>query len=238
MKTAQWVENTGLKSIFDALSPREICSVEVLEEIITTRVGIELNRRTIRVPQEYLQYFGNLRSKQYPNELAQLLAFLYEKRHAINSYLEIGAGKCGTFFTIDSYLRSVNPAFQKSIALDRRPEPPHFEAYRQLYKCEYVRSDSKKYRAPTFIDLILIDGDHSLESVTADYEAAYRCCRYAALHDIALKHIVGADVHQFWSSAKANHRCIEFLNTDAALPDPVGIGLIDLSDEQSSIHGN
>jgi hypothetical protein len=86
MGTGQWVENTALKSIFDALSPSEIGSVDTLEEIIRTRVGIELNRRAIRVPREYLQFFGNLRSKQYPNELAQFLAFLYEKRHAINSY--------------------------------------------------------------------------------------------------------------------------------------------------------
>jgi hypothetical protein len=237
MGIGQWVKNTALKLVFDALSPNEICSVEALEEIIRTRVGIELNRRAIRVPREYLQYFGNLRSKQYPNELAQLLAFLYEKRHAINSYLEIGAGKCGTFFTIDSYLRSVNPAFQKSIALDRKPEPPHFDAYRQFYKCEYVRSDSKQYRPPAFVDFILIDGDHSLESVTVDYDTVHRRCRYAAFHDIALKHIVGADVHKFWSCAKAQHRCREFLNKDMALPDPVGIGLMELSDENSSSHG-
>jgi hypothetical protein len=100
-----------------------------------------------------------------------------------------------------------------------------------------VRSDSKQYRPPAFVDLIFIDGDHSLESVTADYEIAHRHCRYVAFHDIALKHIVGADVHQFWSSAKAQHRCREFLNKDVALPDPVGIGLIELSDEQSSSDG-
>jgi len=95
--------------VFGALSEDEVRSVPVLERIIRERVGLRLNRRTLPIPEEYARYFGNLCAKQYPNELAQLLAFLYTQTDRVRSYLEIGVELCGTFYTVDSYLRSVSP---------------------------------------------------------------------------------------------------------------------------------
>ena len=96
-----WARAVELKAVFDALSQDEVYGIAVLAQIIKARVGLSLNRRTLPIPDGYLPYFGNLRCKQYPNELAQLLAFLYAQRDRIRSYLEIGVERCGTFYTVD-----------------------------------------------------------------------------------------------------------------------------------------
>ena len=152
-----WSRNTELKGVFDALSQELVGSVPALETIIKVCVGLSLNRRTLPIPDEYLPYFGNLRCKQYPNELAQLLAFLYTQRGRIRSYLEIGVERCGTFFTVDSYLRGVCPEFGHSIALDKRRHDCGFDAYQALYDCEFVEVRSGDWPMPDHVDLVLID---------------------------------------------------------------------------------
>ena len=223
---ATWCRNTELKGVFDALPESEKGSVHVLEGIIKTRVGINLPRRTLRVPKAYLRFFGNLRAKQYPNELAQFLAFLYARRTEVCTYLEIGVEHCGTFYTVDSYLRSVNPAFRSSTALDEAMEMCRFEEYEARYDCRFHQGRSADYVLREPVDLAFIDADHSYAGVSADFELVRRKARYVALHDVACVGVRGVEVKAFWDRIKGSHTHLEFLNRDPAIPGCLGIGVL------------
>ena len=221
-----WCRNTELKAAFDALPAGAKGDVGALEDIIRTRVGIDLDRRKFAVPASCLRYFGNLKAKQYPNELAQFLSFLHTKRTEIRSYLEIGAERCGTFYTVDSYLRSVNPEFQRSTAVDKAKRWCRFRAYQAAYDCRFVRMRSSNYVMDAPADLVLIDGDHSLTGVAADFRLVCGKARYVALHDTACVGLRYIQVKEFWEQVKGDYPHCEFLNQDADFPGCLGIGVL------------
>lgn len=57
-------------------------------------------------------------SLQNKNELAFLLGYLYYRREEIEHYIEVGVHKCGTFFVIDQFLRTVAKNYKYGIAID------------------------------------------------------------------------------------------------------------------------
>lgn len=221
-----WLRNIEIKRLFDELPENEKFRIDTLERIIKNNIGINLNRRTLPIPEEYLRYYGNLKSKQYPNELAQFLAFLYTRKDQINTYMEIGAEHCGTFYTVDSYLRSVNPRFQRSIAIDIMRKPSNFEAYREQYNCEYLQIRSLDLKIKGTIDLVLIDGDHNYNAVKADFEKVKDNCKFVAFHDVACSNIRGVEVKRFWDWIKGCYEYYEFLNTDPTIHSCLGIGIL------------
>lgn len=223
-----WSKNVEIKQLFDKLSANEKLEISTLERIIKNNIGINLNKRTLYVPEEYLQFCGNLKAKQYPNELAQFLAFLHTKKEQIYTYLEIGVEKCGTFYTVDSYLRSINPHFRASVAVDRKGKPRNFNAYEAKYNCQFVRTDSAHLKIDDVMDLVFIDGDHRYAAVKADFEKVRDMCKFVAFHDIAYKHLSGIEVARFWDEAKRRHKHVEFLNVDPVMSGRAGIGVLEL----------
>jgi hypothetical protein len=221
-----WIKNIEIKRLFDELPDNEKPKVDILERIIKNNIGINLNRRTLPVPDEYLQYYGNLKSKQYPNELAQFLAFLHARKDQINTYLEIGVENCGTFYTVDSYLRSINPHFRKSIAIDKMREPSNFEAYKKRYHCEYLCMNSRELKIKNAIDLVFIDGDHSYNAVKADFEKVKDNCKFVAFHDVVCNNIRGVEVKHLWDNIKISYEYYEFLNSNPTILGRLGIGVL------------
>jgi hypothetical protein len=223
-----WSKNVDIKQLFDKLQAHEKFEISTLERIIKNNIGINLNKHTLHVPEEYLQFCGNLKSKQYPNELAQFLAFLYTKKEQINTYLEIGVENCGTFYTIDSYLRSVNPHFRISIAVDRKDKPRNFNVYEEKYNCKFFLTNSADLKIDEVVDLVFIDANHHYYAVKADFEKVRGVCKFVAFHDIVYEHLRGIEVSCFWNQVKKHYKYYEFLNADPVIPDSAGIGVLEL----------
>jgi hypothetical protein len=180
--------------------------------------GIGLNIKTLRLAPELMEHWGNMKLKQYPDELAELLGFIYENRAGINSYLEIGCERGGTFCVIDSYLRAVNPNYATGVALDVTNRWGWmWDRYKQIYPCaKFEQIASANYPEAQF-DLVFIDGDHSYEGVKKDWERFRGSAKIIAFHDIFFE----PGVRKLWNEIRCEGD-VEFKSPHSI---PLGIGL-------------
>ena len=226
---ADKLKNIQLKEEFDKMSDEELSDYKFLSNFVYHRVGIYLHFVNCEIKNpEKMTCWGGLDCKQYPDELAKLLVFLYKNKNDINSYCDIGPHKGGTFYVIDSFLRSVNPDMGNSLTLDLRSTilKYGFKKYKKEYsKVDFLQIDSSKFIPSQKYDFCFIDGDHRYKSVKYDYENMKKYCKIICLHDIKLtvKRYNGAK--KLWKEIKGLKK-IEFLNEDKRFTLPVGIGVI------------
>ena len=107
----------------------------------------------------------------------------------IRSYVEIGCRYGGTFIIVVEYLRRFGD-LQVATALDvGRAEIMASYAQRTVginYRLANSRDpDTISYLGSRTWDLAFIDGDHSYEGCSADFQTMKDCARVIALHDIA-----------------------------------------------------
>jgi hypothetical protein len=82
---------TDIKGYFQELGQEGLTDKDLLTEFILKRIGCSFRRRDFDIAKdEALQ--KNFGLKQWPDELASFLLFLYEHKESINSYLEFGTG--------------------------------------------------------------------------------------------------------------------------------------------------
>lgn len=184
--------------------------------------------------------FSGRVASQDADELAALISLL--QAEGVKRYGEIGAREGDTFYAVMNAL----PAGSAGTAVDFPGGAWGHKSTRQkLERCvAALRAEGYKAgamfgdsRAPATIqqfrgrgpyDAILIDGDHRLEGVTADWVNYCTVGRIVAFHDI-----VGAgqkdragnrvDVHKLWATIRASGlRTEEFVSTGSAM----GIGVV------------
>ncbi len=221
------LKNIQLKEEFDKMLDEELSDYKFLSNFIYNRVGIYLHFVNCEIKNpEKMTCWGGLDCKQYPDELAKLLVFLY--KNDINSYCDIGSHKGGTFYVIDSFLRSVNPNMGNSLALDLRKTILKFgfKEYKKKYpEVDFLQIDSREFIPSRKYDFCFIDGDHSYKSVKYDYENMKKYCKIICLHDIKLTIRQYEGAKKLWKEIKDCEK-IEFLNEDKNFTLPVGIGAI------------
>lgn len=230
-----WVKSIELKYYFQAMKEEQLSNYKYLSNSILNDIGVRLTISKLCIKKSEIASFGGMRSKQYPDELAKLLVFLYEHRKDINSYCEIGTERGGTFFIIDSFLRAVNPDMGKSCSIDFYMNHRRMKLI-EIYKkenpqIEFVQTYSNKFIPDQNYDFCFIDGSHKYEEVKQDYEKMLRYSKFIALHDIRC-HLPHVEVYRLWDDIKGDK--IELLNEDSRFCKvPMGIGVI-VNDQQGS----
>jgi len=210
----------------------DIQNEEFMVDFAMNRIGIflEFAKLNDKMKKVNSPNTGGMNCDQYPEEMAKFLMFIYNNRHRINSYCEIGIFHCGMIMTIDSLLRATNPDFKGSIGVDTYISGSLLQ-YIQKYKTTRamgVSSQNLKLDEP--VDMCFIDADHSYESAKHDYELACTFTKeFIAVHDIHTKSF-GHQGYRHWEELRVKK--IEILNKDLEnFPDPMGIGIIDRRDE-------
>jgi len=222
------LRNTELKQAFQNMSCSDLADWRVLSDFIFHKVGLSLNKNLGF--DDGMKCWGEfVKCKQLPDELAQLLVFLYERRDEINSYCEIGAERFGTFCVIDSFLRAVNPNMGKSLAVDISNRHFHFV---DLYIEENplvsrLCANSQDFKPSETYDLCLIDGDHSYEGAKKDFDMMAKTSKYIALHDIVFTNPM-CNVKKLWEEVKVKYAVEEWINKDPRFKTPLGIGVATL----------
>lgn len=148
---------------------------------------------------------GGLLIWQYPNQFSKYLVLLQKQN--ISSYIEIGCRWGGTFILTTEYLKRFNN-IQKSVAVDIIDSP--VAQYCSLNeKTKFMKSYSqsyefKEYMKKNYFDLIFIDGDHSYQGVSGDYEIMKKNGKIFVFHDIVNDACPG--VVCFWNELKTNEK--------------------------------
>ena len=221
-----------LKDSFTAMSIEEKVDYKFLSDFIMNRCGIRLNTRFVSA--DYLKIgelkcMGGLQIKQYPEELAKFLVFIFNNKHRINSYCEIGSERGGTFFVIDSFLRSINENMGRSLAIDIGSKAGRNENYNQYTKqypqASFLCINSRLFIPKQNYDLCFIDASHLKEDVEKDYNLMKKYSKIIAFHDIDFLE----GVKEVWKSISGNK--IEIRNENPMFITPVGIGILDLEEK-------
>lgn len=174
-------------------------------------------------------------------ELRGFIAYL-QKRN-VGRYLEIGARHGDTFYEV---MRSL-PAGSVGVAMDlpgglwgtvksrTSLEEAAHELRKQGYDATVIFGDSRtdatrslaQRRGP--YDAILIDGDHSLAGVTADWTSYGSMAAIVAFHDIVgwdqAEKVFGTPVEVpiLWASLRSQFKTHEFIDDGSKM----GIGVVD-----------
>jgi len=187
-----------------------------------------------------LQTFSGRRASQSYFELFSFHDFLIKNN--VTHYLEIGARHGDTFH----YIMSNLPKGSKGVAVDlpgglwgrsnsviSLKQAVH-DLNRKGYDCSCILGDSKTSATLQQIaikgpyDAIFIDGDHTLEGVTADWNNFKNKARIIAFHDIVgtgqfeKVHRNPVEVPKLWDKLKAQYNHVEFIDTDSKM----GIGCL------------
>jgi len=170
--------------------------------------------------------FSGRKFPQHQHELDQLLDLV--RKEGVKRYLEIGARWGDSMHAVGSAM----PKGSEIVVVDIQAITPHLAAQtkaandlrRKGRVVTLIKGNSRDRetieRAAFFApyDLILIDGDHSLKGVTADWNNYGAMGRMVAFHDIIAERW---QVKPLWDEIKLRHRHVEFV-ADSAM----GIGVI------------
>ena len=187
-----------------------------------------------------VQRHSEFRSDQKKSEILPFLSLL--ARNPPHYLCEIGSSFGGTLFmlarvcapdatliSVDSGLRTVRSMIHRQMGLHRQRIVCISGDSQSPLTVQRVASVLGKNQ----LDCLLIDGDHSLAAVTADfanYSPLVRDEGTIALHDIVADHQTSygingrgwsGDVHKFWQQTRSRFRSEEFIET----PDQDGYGL-------------
>jgi Methyltransferase domain len=176
-------------------------------------------------------------SWQYPIQFAKYLTYLSGKN--LKSYVEIGCRFGGTFIIVVEYLRRFMD-LHLATALDMH-RAKIMDAYAS-------RTVGIEYRVASSLDpeivaylgshrwgLAFIDGDHTYEGCSSDFQAVRECAGIIGLHDIASSACPG--VVQTWREIRRvvpTSRIFEAVDQYRDVRDRtqmtfLGIGLVDFS---------
>lgn len=176
---------------------------------------------------------GGFEALQYPEELEPFVGLLREQ--GVRKYLEVGTCNGGTFHRVLSCLRPGGYGVAVDLPHQKWGKPG---SRRQLEAViRRLRRGGKDVRViwgnsrdPAVIqqaaalapyDAVFIDGDHSLEGVTADWRNYGPMARIVAFHDIAC-HGPEIAVPQLWEELKATRRHVEIVCKGSMM----GIGVL------------
>ena len=220
------LKNIELKDVFSSMTSSQLKDSRFLAKFIFEKVGISLNPNSIKMNTDdisSLGCWGGLMCKQYPDEIAQLLVFLYQHKDEINSFCEIGSERGGTFFLIDSFLRVINKNMKESVTIDISSKILNsgFEEYKnQNPLVSFLNISSRDFKPEQRYDFCFIDGSHKYEDCKDDFEKMKQYSSIIAFHDINFY----KKLRDLWDSLE-RHK-IEFSNRDPLFLTPVGIGVI------------
>lgn len=187
-----------------------------------------------------MKTFSGRRASQNEFELRSLISLFKNKE--VKRYAEIGARDGDTFhevminLPVGSYGLAVDlpgGLWGKSTTVHNLRKAVS-DLREKGYDVHYILGDStdpriiKKVKSHGLFDAALIDGDHTLEGVTKDWENYKDCASIVAFHDIVGQgqaekvHNNPVEVPEFWAKVKEDYEVSEYVDAGSKM----GIGVI------------
>jgi cephalosporin hydroxylase len=162
---------------------------------------------------------------QTPGQLAK--ALIYLSQFKIQSYCEVGVFQGGNFLFVSEYLKRFNPDIQcTGVDPSDYLNPEIRSMIEQSGFMKFFAGTSETIGNENSFDLVFLDGDHSDEWITKDYNNLGKQAKICMMHDI--QETSCPDVVAFWERLKSTVKkkiVKEFLEHKASVPLQ-GIGII------------
>jgi len=158
---------------------------------------------------------------QTPDQIAKALVYLSD--FEIRTYLEVGVFQGGNFLFTSEYLKRFNPHI-RCIGIDPTGYlNPEIKEIIEKDISMSVKSISSDAIAGQEFDLVFIDGEHTTEWITKDWNNVGKQAKMCMLHDI--QETTCPEVVEFWNKLKAKKKVAEFLDHTSDVPLH-GVGII------------
>jgi len=219
----RWIRNEhlGVLEHFDQVSGLE--DADRLEEFLP-RLGLNADLPELIPPHLHWALGKGLRVWQYPGQFAPYLVRIAHR--PVRSYLEIGVQHGGSFITTVEYLRQQGHVMERALAVDlyRGPVITRYVKTRPFAEQVALDSAGAEFRALArgqIWDLALIDGDHSFEGCSTDFETLHGCAEMIAFHDIVDS--PSPAVGRVWKMVRRAHAdTYRFVEFTAQYPEVAG----------------
>lgn len=183
-----------------------LSNASLLESDLLLKLGIN-NEWLDQMPVELHSFCGQgVYAWQYPNQFSKYLVKL--SGFKIDSYLEIGIHRGGTFIITLEYLKKFHPV-QYAIGIDIEPCPALREYGPANPNVNFMLADSRSRLFKEFIkthsafDLVLIDGDHDESVCQNDFNNVKDKANICVLHDITSASVRGPG--KVWRRIKSKY---------------------------------
>lgn len=190
----------------------KLTDVSWVEHKLLPSLGLN-DRHLHQMPEKLLPFCGGgIDSWQYPAQFSQYLTALSQRD--VESYIEIGCHKGGTFIITVEFLSRFKP-ITRALAVDNWPRDIMHDYAEINPAVSYIPESSFDQRFTDALksqmwDHILIDGDHSYEAAKKDFINCRDHARMLGFHDVVNVYCPG--VQQLWSEVKMDEawRCSEW----------------------------
>lgn len=194
-------------------STEQLLDVKYLEDELIPNLGLNTEMLNEQ-PEIVKQNGGGLLIWQYPNQFAKYLLLLSSL--SINTYIEIGCRWGGTFILTTEYLRKFNENVL-GYAVDIIDSPVSQYSEGTFMKMDSGSREFANFMNVNWFDLIFIDGDHSYEGVSNDYQISKNNGGVFVFHDIVNDACPG--VVRFWNELKIAEPNNEFHEFTGQYPE-------------------
>ena len=234
-----------------AVSRRSFSPTEVLD-IVATAAFLKVAETQCRNLRDYFRliqrtsgFFRNRNLAPTQKEIEIVTFLRAASKLPIESALEIGTGNGGTFYLLCKAAKSNANLLTVDLQNDWKKAVLFASYSKPGQKIHIIRGNSRDEKTlsrvmralgPRRLDLLYIDGDHSLVGVRKDFELYSRLMRpqgMVAMHDIIPDYrtrygVVTSshtgDVPRFWNLIKSKWKSQEFVESHDQ--DGYGIGMI------------
>lgn len=176
-----------------------------LEYVLLPELGLN-DRHMHQYPTHLHPFCGvGIDSWQYPNQFSKYLHYLSKQN--LESYIEIGCHKGGTFIITVEILSRFHP-IARAVAVDNW-EREIMHEYANInpavsYLPQSSQSDEFKFIVNSqHWDLVLVDGDHSYKGVVEDFALVKGSAKRIAFHDI--RNHLCPGTQQIWFEIKKEY---------------------------------
>ena len=224
----QFMTNVQLLRFLSSQNVEKMGDVEWLTSLIKERVGIRIKDNGFSIPTDYDRSFaGGMMANAFPSELAQMMSKVFSFKKEISSFAEIGTKRGGTFFLMDTFLRTICPSFSTSfcVASSDKVLNHGFNEYSNEVGNACKRVTLQEWMDGCESEIVLVKGTSHLRALNAIAFSKWSSLKHLFMVGV----LASDDTVRKWNTFAARFKRTSFFkDTEGVSKRTMGIGHVEI----------